>query len=75
MIPEHYIWLQDAACPNCMAITLFAEAVDDEGAPHGDVVCCMCGASEKAEALVLGLTSYKYRGSTRSQAAGQATLL
>lgn len=43
MIPESYVWLEDVECPNCLGVFLFAEDVDEQGAPTGEVRCCCCG--------------------------------
>ena len=42
MIPNSYVWL-DCECLNCLGKFLFAEALDPDGLPEGEIICASCG--------------------------------
>lgn len=45
MIPDDWVWLEGVECPNCYMAFLFAEQVDEDSSPLGEIRCLLCGAS------------------------------
>lgn len=43
MSSEDGVYLEGVDCPNCLGKFLFAEGIDDRGAPLGKVWCIDCG--------------------------------